>query len=67
MVAIPLGEGDDPAVTAKTLTERLDGTDGVSNLRLGEATYATTKLGVRAALIDAVSYVNGGLAPRDPA
>jgi hypothetical protein len=64
VVAIPLGEGDEPKSIAKALTARLDG-DGtyvaIPNYRLGEASYEVSPLGVKGALLDVTSKARNPL------
>jgi hypothetical protein len=62
VVAIPLGEGEEPGVIARALSERLDGAEAVAaNYRLGEASYEVSPLGVRAALLDVTSKARNPL------
>ncbi len=58
VVAIPLGDADDPRTIAEALTTRIEG-DGtyadIPNYRLSKASYEVSPLGAMAALLDVTS------------
>lgn len=62
VVAIPLAEHEDPREIAVAFSERVDSAaDVVANIRLAEASYELSPLGVRAALLDVTSKARNPL------
>ena len=62
VVAIPLAEDEDPMSVAVAFSERVDSAASVvANIRLAEASYEISPLGVRAALLDVTSKARNPL------
>ncbi len=63
VVAIPLGEDEDPRAVAVAFSERIDqaAETSVQNMRLAEASYEISPLGVKAALLDVTSKARNPL------